>query len=70
MTSFDMAKKKRVPESVALHVRDDDLSRDLDTWAEKLNAGNPDAPQWNRASVARAALRRALRERGESGGMP
>lgn len=61
---------KQKPRDVSLHVRDDELSRDLDAWAAKLNEGNPDAPQWNRASVARAALRRALRERGESGGMP
>ena len=54
----------------ALFVRDADLTEKLDAWVEKLNAANPDGPQWNRASLARAALRRALRERGEKGALP
>ena len=62
--------KPEEPKSEALFVRDADLVVDLDVWVGKLNAGNPDAPPWTRASLARAALRRAIRERGEKGEAP
>lgn len=54
----------------ALFVRDEELVNELDAWAEKLNAANPDGPQWTRASLARAVLRRGLRERGAKGETP
>lgn len=60
---------KRAPEPAkpeaagVLFVRDADLPGELDAWAETLNAANPDAPAWTRSSLARAVLRRALRER-------
>jgi hypothetical protein len=53
-----------------LFVRDPDIAGELDAWAAKLNAANPDAPAWTRSSLARASLRRALRERGAKGEAP
>jgi hypothetical protein len=53
-----------------LFVRDDELAADIDAWVLRLNGENPDGPQWNRAALVRAALKRALRERGEKGQMP
>jgi hypothetical protein len=67
---------KRSPEPAkadsagVLFIRDPDLPDELDAWAEKLNKANPDAPAWTRSSLARAVLRRALRERGAKGEMP
>jgi enoyl-CoA hydratase/carnithine racemase len=54
----------------ALFVRDAELVEALDAWAAKLNAASPDGLQWNRAALARAAIKRALRERGEKGEGP
>jgi hypothetical protein len=53
-----------------LFVRDPVLAGELDAWAAVLNAANPDAPAWSRTSLARAALRRALRERGAKSEAP
>ena len=53
-----------------LFVRDAELSAQIDTWVERLNAAKPDGPQWNRATLVRAALRRALRERCARGAGP
>lgn len=53
-----------------LFVRDADICADLDGWAEKLNAANPDAPAWTRSSLARAILRRSVRERAAKGEAP
>lgn len=58
------------PASRALFVRDDALCEALDAWAAALNAASPDAPPWTRAGLARAALRRAVRERGPTGQPP
>ena len=70
MYGASVVQKKFQKDDLSLHVRDGDLARDLDAWAERLNSATPDAPKWNRASVARAALRRALRERAEKGEVP
>lgn len=53
-----------------LFVRDAELVAEVDAWVAKLNAANPDGPQWNRATLTRAALKRALRERGDKGEAP
>ncbi len=53
-----------------LFVRDAELAADIDAWVERLNTANPDGPQWNRATLVRVALKRALRERGEKGETP
>lgn len=42
---------------------------ELDTWIARLNK-DPDAPQWTRAGVVKALLRKGLRERGERGEAP
>lgn len=41
----------------------------LDKWAGKLNAGGI-GPQWTRADLIRAALWRAVKDRGEKGEAP
>lgn len=40
----------------------------LDKWAEKLNAKG--GPRWTRQDVVKAALTRALEERGKKGETP
>jgi hypothetical protein len=41
----------------------------LDAWVERLNA-TTDGPPWTRGEVVRAALARALEERGAAGEAP
>jgi hypothetical protein len=41
----------------------------LDAWADKLNAAST-GPKWSRTDVIRAALARAVKERGEQGDAP
>jgi hypothetical protein len=59
------------PEIVALNMNVPlDLLAALDGWAEKLNADPTGSPRWTRSDVIRAALWRAVKERGEKGEAP
>lgn len=75
-----MAPKKTTPKAKktatapkaagALFVRDEDLVADIDAWVEELNNAAPDAPQWNRTTLTRAVMKRAMRERRSKGEAP
>lgn len=70
-TKTKTAPKPAKPEGAGvLFIRDAELAADCDAWVAKLNEANPDGPQWNRATLVRAALRRALRDRGAKGEAP
>lgn len=47
----------------------EDLLKALDTWVDRLNASGT-GPTWTRQDVVRAALIRAVKERGEKGEAP
>lgn len=46
-----------------------ELLADLDAWIERLNAAGT-GPRWTRSDVVRAALQRAVKDRGEKGETP
>lgn len=45
------------------------LIEDLDAWVDRLNEKSA-GPKWTRQDVVKAALARAVRERGEAGKDP
>ena len=58
------------PHTAPTMIRIEPALRDaLDRWVERLNAANT-GPAWCRTDVIRAALQRAVRERGEDGQTP
>jgi len=66
------APKKRAPPPgtrQALFYLPDGMLDALDAWAEKLTAKST-GPAWSRSDVVKAALQRALAERGEKGEAP